>query len=1239
VIDLFHYRQIGEALFEELRGRLDAGDSLAVIAPRYGGGRYAMYRLNHHLRETGLASVLFLKLSYREPVSGEAELRGRIRGTVLRESGDVDPGKAGEPLLAGVDRLQATLQKPVILLVRNIDSLPYGLTRRLLEEIRTRIQNEKTLLAVLSGEADFSDLVHGPNSELNCVERYFLQGMDKTELDRFLAPYCQLLRLTFADREAAYGTLWEQTSGNRHLLRMILWEIVEQRARRAPEETKPLETGVLREFLDSIRLPGLYGREMFEHAIRLIDNEPQCWLDLQALCAGETIVFSGAHSPPGPLELAGAAVRRTEELAEESSWVLRFASPLVAQFLCRQYQGFRWGDLYTRAGQLEHGFELYQKVPWEGGARPTTADDRIDTELTVRSLGGPLHAAVAQGSKEVGRLFARCCHYVLGYRDVAFWLFQGGEWRLDEEESFLSLDAEAVRGAAELLPAGSRTGSGTLPVPPPWKKFVIAAVFPALRRDQQCALLLGDFTSRAFISRQREQLTRDFFASFLTAYTQAIAMERSSERLSVRGRHIELINSIFDSLGSHIRDVGHALAVAASGLRRLGYSRVLFCLVNPEGDRIQGEIDDSDDLRVDVARMTDWPLDRPMDDLQPYVISTCRPKLVEDPSREPLANPKVLRRTRMKPFVIVPVLSRSGKAIGTIHVERSDGAVPSESEVADLLLFGRQLAIAIEQSERVNLLQSALDQMPEPVLITDPNLRLRYVNKPAAELLGPADGWRSRSQAEELSAESLQGPLRELLDRSLQSGIRQVRHVHQIRRRDYHGAALLDAIRDWHGRTAGALLHIEDLNYLYRVLAAVEIIAGANDTDSAMHSMLQAASVLGHELGRLFLVEKDDPDLLVGRLSLEPGGEILGGAEVRSVLPRRGTPGVGTWKCIDKKEPIVVCWQENRPADETIVTRRGLVVTNVNPPICPSELEKKPGDFWVDFPLITNRGEVLGKLSLSCDEDLRPEQFELEKVLSAIVSGLLDAFLRRDQYHDQMLAERENRVLWQAAEETLALASHNIATRLASLPVLLARYRRQEHSSAVLRELNSEFSDIYAEIIQSIERIQERLSFVKPNCRHIDLPATVRKVLASALPPKSWNLKGAQEDLEIDGDSHLLGNAILEMIQNSRELMPPRKKLRVKVALERLPRPAGEWVQIIYQDNGPGVPGELKKKIFTPFFTRRPGRKTSTGLGLTFVRHVVEAHGGVISEDGLPEQGARFVIEFPRFQETRVQED
>jgi signal transduction histidine kinase len=63
-------------------------------------------------------------------------------------------------------------------------------------------------------------------------------------------------------------------------------------------------------------------------------------------------------------------------------------------------------------------------------------------------------------------------------------------------------------------------------------------------------------------------------------------------------------------------------------------------------------------------------------------------------------------------------------------------------------------------------------------------------------------------------------------------------------------------------------------------------------------------------------------------------------------------------------------------------------------------------------------------------------------------------------------------------------------------------------------------------------------------------------------------------------------------------------------------------------DNGPGIPDEIKDKIFQPFFTTKPTGQ-GTGLGLSLSYDIVKAHGGELSCLSNKEQGTEFIVKLP----------
>jgi two-component system OmpR family sensor kinase len=108
----------------------------------------------------------------------------------------------------------------------------------------------------------------------------------------------------------------------------------------------------------------------------------------------------------------------------------------------------------------------------------------------------------------------------------------------------------------------------------------------------------------------------------------------------------------------------------------------------------------------------------------------------------------------------------------------------------------------------------------------------------------------------------------------------------------------------------------------------------------------------------------------------------------------------------------------------------------------------------------------------------------------------------------------------------------------------------------------------------------------------------------------------------VDGARDELYRMTLNLVENAVRHTPEGTRIRATVG------PENGDVVLTVQDDGPGVPPELHEKVFERFVRGTGDRGSSSGLGLSIVRAVAEAHGGsVVLED--TRRGARFVVRLP----------
>ncbi len=109
---------------------------------------------------------------------------------------------------------------------------------------------------------------------------------------------------------------------------------------------------------------------------------------------------------------------------------------------------------------------------------------------------------------------------------------------------------------------------------------------------------------------------------------------------------------------------------------------------------------------------------------------------------------------------------------------------------------------------------------------------------------------------------------------------------------------------------------------------------------------------------------------------------------------------------------------------------------------------------------------------------------------------------------------------------------------------------------------------------------------------------------------------------EITGDPFQLNQVLVNIVNNAVDAMPAGGRLNIKT------RTAKGRVYLEVQDTGIGMNKETLKQVFMPFFTTRDVDR-GTGLGLSVVHGIVEAHGGSVKADSHEGKGSTFQITLP----------
>ena len=268
----------------------------------------------------------------------------------------------------------------------------------------------------------------------------------------------------------------------------------------------------------------------------------------------------------------------------------------------------------------------------------------------------------------------------------------------------------------------------------------------------------------------------------------------------------------------------------------------------------------------------------------------------------------------------------------------------------------------------------------------------------------------------------------------------------------------------------------------------------------------------------------------------------------------------------------------------------------------------RPIDELVGWTQLIRRHEPMPRAPVSRGA---PEFEALRQALRELAAALEAARER------ELEAER-----LRAFREVAQRVAHEIKNPLTSMRIAVDQLRRTDGMTEGRKEIAVQ---VMASETDRLERLAKEFSefgrLPEGPQSEVDLVELLEELGRTGVPPEvhvTVDANGGSRTLL--GHYDPLRRAFANLYRNAAEAMKGRGAIDVTVTGD------GAGLAVTIADHGPGIPAELRQRVFEPYFTTKDD---GTGLGLALVRVTLEAHRGTISVSETAGGGATFAIVFP----------
>lgn len=252
--------------------------------------------------------------------------------------------------------------------------------------------------------------------------------------------------------------------------------------------------------------------------------------------------------------------------------------------------------------------------------------------------------------------------------------------------------------------------------------------------------------------------------------------------------------------------------------------------------------------------------------------------------------------------------------------------------------------------------------------------------------------------------------------------------------------------------------------------------------------------------------------------------------------------------------------------------------------------------------------------------------------------GLLSMTVYREMIRPLRLKLVESHAVIERQEKlaSLGVLAAGVAHEIRN-PLTAVKARLFSHQRAFTRD-SPEYKDvnIIGNEINRLERIvQDFLQFARPaepRLTPMTGEAPLREVHDLLAPQCEKNAIQLKLDIQtsetFEADPQQLKQVLINLVQNAAESIAQNGQIILR-ARSSMARVSGRYRPVVIletEDNGKGIPAEVQKRLFDPFFSTKD---TGTGLGLAIAARIIEKHGGLLEFQTRVNHGATFGVILP----------